>query len=518
MLQELSQKKNILHSIILVNLLIRLFIVSFTNLGNDEVYYVLYALYPDWSYFDHPPMLAYLLRLTTLDGYFTADFFIRLGPLLLGTINLYLIYGIGKLIRNHKTGILSTILLSASLYGTILTGTFILPDTPQSTCWLFALYWLIPYFKGDQKAWRWLAFGLAAGLGLLSKYHAVYLWGGLGLFLLKYRQKELLNPWVYVSGVLSIAIFAPVLFWNYTSPYSGFNYHANRVGGSSILPSFDHFFPEFFGQIFYNNPFNIFLIVTGLFYLFKKRNAIIGIDLKLLLFMSFPLVFTTLGMALYNKTLPHWSGPSYFAFILLAAFAYAEKEEKKPTQTLKKALIGGHVFLLAIVLLAFVQMKTAWVPLSSEKAPERIGKGDFTVDLSAWNAIGGLLESAVDSLSEVGAIDENTYLLTHNWFPGAHIDKYYAIPNKRNLYVFGAPDRQHHYMFIHPLRGQPVLNSDALYISTSNYLAEPDQNLKKLFLSVDAPIILPVYRNGRLLVNVFIWKMNKQQAPLPFEG
>ena len=26
--------------------------------GNDEAYHFLFAVHPDWSYFDHPPMLA----------------------------------------------------------------------------------------------------------------------------------------------------------------------------------------------------------------------------------------------------------------------------------------------------------------------------------------------------------------------------------------------------------------------------------------------------------------------------
>lgn len=39
------------------SLLIRALAAGLLELGNDEVYYWTYALFPDWSHFDHPPML-----------------------------------------------------------------------------------------------------------------------------------------------------------------------------------------------------------------------------------------------------------------------------------------------------------------------------------------------------------------------------------------------------------------------------------------------------------------------------
>jgi len=48
--------------LILFSSLIRAFIAQFIGLGNDEVYYFTYALFPDWSHFDHPPMVGWVIQ------------------------------------------------------------------------------------------------------------------------------------------------------------------------------------------------------------------------------------------------------------------------------------------------------------------------------------------------------------------------------------------------------------------------------------------------------------------------
>ncbi|HSG68384.1 MAG TPA: hypothetical protein VK994_06745, partial [Bacteroidales bacterium] len=53
--------------LILLSLIVRGFLAAFLEFGNDEVYYWTYALYPDLSHFDHPPMVGFLIQLSTLD-------------------------------------------------------------------------------------------------------------------------------------------------------------------------------------------------------------------------------------------------------------------------------------------------------------------------------------------------------------------------------------------------------------------------------------------------------------------
>ncbi len=43
---------------VVVSTVLRLLWAASLGLGNDESYYYLFTLHPDWSYFDHPPMTA----------------------------------------------------------------------------------------------------------------------------------------------------------------------------------------------------------------------------------------------------------------------------------------------------------------------------------------------------------------------------------------------------------------------------------------------------------------------------
>jgi len=51
-----------LYLLILVSLACRGFIAGMIELGNDEVYYLTYARFPDLSHFDHPPMVGLVIQ------------------------------------------------------------------------------------------------------------------------------------------------------------------------------------------------------------------------------------------------------------------------------------------------------------------------------------------------------------------------------------------------------------------------------------------------------------------------
>jgi len=90
--------------IIALATLARSIIAVSIGLGNDEVYYLTYAQHLQWNYFDHPPMVALLIRLTTFNLNLTNELFVRLGSIIFGAVNTYLIYYICKGIKNKKCG------------------------------------------------------------------------------------------------------------------------------------------------------------------------------------------------------------------------------------------------------------------------------------------------------------------------------------------------------------------------------------------------------------------------------
>ncbi len=497
----LQQAQNI-HKIALVSFLLRLLIVLFCNLGNDEVYYVSYALYPDYGHFDHPPMVGLLIRFFTANLYFLGDdFFVRLGPLLIGTFNLYLVYHIGKSWKDVQTGLIAALCLASSFYASVIAGTFILPDTPLSLFWLLSIWSFVRYLQ-KSNSWHLLLFGVWVGLGLCSKYQAIFLWGGAGLYFMVHERSAFLKPWLWGAGLLSLLIFSPVFYWNMTSPYSGLGYHAGRIGQDSWIPNIDYILQQVLGQIFYNNPFLVIVLLLMLFFLFRKVKVWASPALFFLLSISIPLLLLTIGMSFYSRMLPHWNGPAYFGLWLLLAYALGQQKRRGAYFIWLKLSMGFYTF---VMLLGFLQIHFALIPLQpSDQKLESVGANDFLVDLGLWDEIGAALEQHF-------AKEDQLLLLTHNWFPAAHLDYYFALPHQHLLYVAGTYDRQHQYMKINKERGGIPKNSRMYYITSSNYYSAPSPAILARFEQLGERRVLRV-SHGYNKVNIFIWELKGLKA------
>jgi hypothetical protein len=74
-MKEAFRPKQMLFFLLVLSTLIRALIAGLFELGNDEVYYWTYAVYPDLSHFDHPPMLGWLIRFFTFNLHFQQEFY-----------------------------------------------------------------------------------------------------------------------------------------------------------------------------------------------------------------------------------------------------------------------------------------------------------------------------------------------------------------------------------------------------------------------------------------------------------
>ena len=248
---------------------VRAILAMIVEFGNDEVYYWTYAMYPDWSHFDHPPMVGWLIQLFSCNLLFDSEFFLRLSSIIFMTINTYLVFLIGRQVKNEQTGFYAALLYTASIYAFVITGIFILPDTPLSIFTLLAVLQFVKYFQYEKNKHLLLA-GLFTGLAMLSKYSGVFVWVGVGLYVIIYARKEFKNPFLYLSALISAVCMLPVLIWNLNNDFISFTFHGGRVG------FFGNFRPEYFlseiiGELGYNNPVNYVLIIIALIALIKGK-------------------------------------------------------------------------------------------------------------------------------------------------------------------------------------------------------------------------------------------------------
>ncbi|MDP4251940.1 MAG: glycosyltransferase family 39 protein [Bacteroidota bacterium] len=219
--------------LIAIATLIRLIVGSVLELGSAEAYYWTYSLHLQWNYFDHPPLVAWLIRLTTANLLLHQELFIRLGAIISSAICTWLIFKIGTAVSSQQTGWFAALLYTASLYGSIIAGTFILPDSPQMVFWLAGILVLIRISQAavyDTKStWQWCLFGILSGLCIMSKVHGICLWVGVVLYALWVKRNWLKHPGIYLSAVITLILISPIVIWNVQHDFISYKFHSGRV-------------------------------------------------------------------------------------------------------------------------------------------------------------------------------------------------------------------------------------------------------------------------------------------------
>ena len=479
-------KKRLLY-LILISTVARLIVASVIGFGNDEVYYYTYALHLQQNYFDHPPAVAWLIKLFTGNLYFQQEVFIRLGSIVFAAIGTWLCFAIGKRIRNEATGWYAALLYNTSIYCSVIAGVFILPDSPQVVFWLaslLAIIKLVGSYQLNGKAiyMQWVAFGVLAGLCIMCKVHGIFLWGGLGLYMLFYNRKMFLHPGFYIAAVLTLVIISPIVIWNIQNNFITWRYHSERVEIHHFSINTDGFIQAVLGQIFYNNPFNVCLLVFALTAL--RKNKLLPIETtRLLLLTGLPIIVFVTGISLFRDVLPHWSGPGFLTLTFISAAFLDAKLLILPTSAFKGVLKAG-IGLMIILLIGGVAAIDFYPGTLGNKEIKNLGDGDFTLDMYGWKQLGKDFAAWQDSAVANKVLAPNLNIVCDKWFPAAHIDYYVSRLSKNTVTGVGNINDLHQYVWLNHYRPALQQGGDALCIIPSNYYEDVQKSYGIYFDSI----------------------------------
>ncbi len=196
------------------------------DLAPQEAYYWNYAQHPALSYFDHPPMIAWVISA----GQFLLGknaLGVRLGGLLLTLLSTWLLYTLGRFWFNRRAGLWAALLFQLiPLY--FVYGMLITPDVPLIFFWLLTLYLVSLAVREDQK-WAWYVAGAALGLALLSKYTAIFLVPStlLWLTLDRCHRQWLIRKEPYLALLIAALFFTPVILWNVEHDWASFGFQVS---------------------------------------------------------------------------------------------------------------------------------------------------------------------------------------------------------------------------------------------------------------------------------------------------
>ncbi|MCR5039290.1 MAG: glycosyltransferase family 39 protein [Bacteroidales bacterium] len=519
-----------------VSVALRGVLAALLELGNDEVYYWTYALYPDWSHFDHPPMVGWVIQLFSLNLLFDSEFFIRLASVVFMTADTYIIYRIGKDIKDARTGFYAALLYTASIYAFVITGVFIMPDTPLMLFWLLAFWMLIRFFSGlpryarnDAKrlqtklaeneaplgviarrndeaiqTTRLLLFGLFAGLAMLSKYSGVFLWVGMGLYILLFNREQLKNPFLYLSLLISAICCLPILYWNLQNGFVSFIFHSERVGGGILNPA--TFATELAGEFLYNNPVVFVLCIIAVIAALKGRIHIESYQLRLVLCTALPLIFTFLAFSLTRPTLPHWNAPAYVLLILLVACRLSEKHPASGGRfKLPQGIVAALAVMLFVVVVGGIEIQTGFVPLDRHTEPEKLGCDDFTLDMYGWKQLEMKFAALREETIAEGVMKADDGIVADEWFPLANLDYYVARPLGMKVMGVGYLEKLHKYMWINEQRGGFRKGEDFWFLTDSRYYKRPEALYPGGFEAIVPIDTITIERGGKPAKNFFVY-------------
>jgi dolichol-phosphate mannosyltransferase len=208
----------------------KLFLAARIELIPEEAYYWTYWKFPALGYFDHPPMVAWLVGLgTTIFG--DTEIGVRFGTVMIFLGSCALIFATSRIWFGEFVATWTVLLfVLPPIFAGI--GFFVTPDAPLVFFWLLTLFAISKALQ-THRAGFWILAGVALGGGLLSKYYAVLLVPSLLLFFVFAPNHRFWlrrwEPWLAV--VVALAVFSPVIVWNAEHRWASFLFQSTRTIG-----------------------------------------------------------------------------------------------------------------------------------------------------------------------------------------------------------------------------------------------------------------------------------------------
>lgn len=212
---------------------LKLYSLVAVNLVSDEAYYWMWGQHPALSYFDHPPLNAWLIGIAdALFGRGIVQLRVWAVPTFVGTVWIFRSWA-RQFGGDDWEGVFwrsLVIYLAAPVFGVY--STFGTSDHLLFFFILLSAHFLIPYLQAVREGRAALLRNLYLGSGFLgiaalAKYNTLLFGVALGLYIVASpRLRRLLaSPHLYLAALLALVVASPILIWNIQNGFASFEFH-----------------------------------------------------------------------------------------------------------------------------------------------------------------------------------------------------------------------------------------------------------------------------------------------------
>jgi len=373
--------------------LVRLLFAARLPLFPDEAYYW------DWSrrlaggYFDHPPMIALLIRSGTaaaaLLGAEPTAVAIRFFPVLAGAVAALAAAATARRVAGGRAAVFAALafaLMPLAAAGLVLAT----PDAPLLCFEALAVYAVVRALESPPRsraslAW-WAAAGICVGLAFASKYTSILLPLSVAaaVLLRPTLRERLREPGPYVACVLATLVFLPVLRWNASHDWISFRFQLEhglgRPKGSALARELE----LVGGQLGLVTPVLFALMAGAVWRALRRPRDDVHFVLAAVATGSW--VFFVYS-AIHRRVEANWPAPSYIAAVALLASMLAASS----SASLARWWRGGLALAALLVGVLYLHVAAPMLPLPARRDPvaRAAGWDDLARPVSAMRRAAG---------------------------------------------------------------------------------------------------------------------------------
>ena len=292
----------------------------------DEAYYWVWALRPEFSYYDHPGMVAWIIYPFTLIA--NNEFTIRLSTVICMSVTVWYLVKVSleafqqQQDRDTAWYVFFIFIANPAVH---MGYVFITPDSPLMMFWAAGLYYTFMAFKYGKTRY-FIISGFLVGAMMLSKYAGVLFPAAVFIYILVCRRDVLKDYRLWLSLIIAVLCLFPIVYWNYQNDWISIKFQYNHGTSKGFTFAGWDFILFILGSLF--------VIPTPVFgYVFLKylslKDYLRNKEVLYFVFLSLVPMLFFFYKGFFKKMELNWIIPAFISSIVLIGYAVAKYKLKK---------------------------------------------------------------------------------------------------------------------------------------------------------------------------------------------